>query len=221
MTPITTLTFQQIDLPQKFETISYKKARIMTLQREISLLSRYELSQKIASGAAVCLNPESKGHRVYAYIDNENLCPLAKVQFYDEKGDVMFTYPWNGKCEQLGENFRLITDIRSPLCGYEEASLIHNLQVTATEKGRVIIKAKEYGGCAPIMPRDFYTFTIYDREGKEERICGAVNWTGYTGTKPGDKGQCDCDDYCNSWMEAIATDGDKLIDHALEDSYVI
>lgn len=221
MTPITTLAFLKIDLPMRFESVSYKKAKIMTLQREVALLSRHELSQKIATGAAVCLNPESKGHRVYAYVDKENLCPLAKVQFYDEKGDVMFTYPWNGKCEQVGENYKFITDSHSPLCGYDEASLINSLQVTATDKGRVIIKAKQYGGCAPIAPRDFYTFAIYNREGKEERILGAVNWNGYTGTKPGDKGQSDSDDYCNSWMEAIATDGDKLIDHALEHTYVI
>ena len=221
MTPITPLDNLNIQLPSRFQKFSYRQARALTFQREISLLSRSELSTKISKGEAICLNPESTGHRVYVYIDNENVCPLAKVHFYDEKGDVMFTYPWDGNCEKHGENYTLVTNDHQPLCGLDNSDLIYSLQLTATEKGRIAIRSKEHGGSAPIMPRDFYAFSIYRNTGNEDRIWGAVNWTGYQGTKPGDKGESSEPDYCQSWMQAIATDGDKLIDHALEHSYVI
>ncbi len=149
--------------PIKYPSYGIDYQNFLQLQqaREQSLLTPDQVQDMILVGdpSIVCLNPTAQqDKRVYMYVDSsEEACELARVQFYGSENQLLFTYPWTGGYEggryfaNTGK-YGLVTLEGSDRYSYfGQRKETYQVQVTATESGRIAISDKSLKSRVPLV----------------------------------------------------------------------
>ncbi len=142
-------------------------------EREASILSPEDALKQIQEGKMTCISKTGAYKKVYAYVA-ENAEPLFKTQFYNEDGELIFTYPWNGKVNKYDYKTGRLEFLSSELRRMEHLSSINCF---ATESGKIMIEASAvmspFGGVAH-SDKEEYVVELYDSDAKEVHFGGSV-----------------------------------------------
>ncbi len=143
-------------------------------ERESSILSQDEVIKQIQEGKLACISKVGAYKKVYAYVA-ENANPLFKTQFYNEDGELLFTYPWNG---DLKMHYGGISG-RIEFPGFEIRQMRHIFKINcfATESGKIMIESTStMAPLGPVIPSDKkeVNVTLYNAGAKEVMFGGGV-----------------------------------------------
>lgn len=147
----------------RYKYHSKKELNDLKNKRVISILTPRQLDEKIKSGDAIKLNDLNP---FFMYVDKSGICPEACVQFYDDMGYLLWTYPWNGK----------VNLDKSLKCGFDAmAKNLKKIDVALSEQGKFVIKedVDNYYFDGSLIKS--YDFNIYNSTGKRMKFPFPIN----------------------------------------------
>ncbi len=145
----------------KYTYSDHARRKVLDLleRREKAILSKSELIEKFEDNEAFCLQKGS-GKKFYVYFDKKGVCPEAKVHFYNEDGDLMFTFPWNGGVGRY-------KTLKAPFNGL--AKNYKRIEISCTES-RILVKDLAVVSHYMAPETIDENVTVFDENGKREFV---------------------------------------------------
>ena len=151
MNNVVKLSFKDYELNNETKYLSEEEAKDLLEKREAQILTPAQLKEKVKnmSKDVRCLNPESD-KKVFIYFAKGGEETDTPVHLYDNEGNLIMTFPFNGTIEKEGKYFR-VKYVDRNLSKYSHGPIvlpsIKEFKFTATESGRIFINSirKEAG----------------------------------------------------------------------------
>lgn len=152
MNNVVKLKFKDYELVNEREYFSEEEVKELLEKREAQILTPAQLRQKVKtlSKDVRCLNPESKDKKVFIYFAKGGEETDTPVHLYDNDGNLIMTFPFNGEIAKDGNHYR-VKYVERGLSKYTHGPIIlpsiKEFKFTATESGRIFINSirKETG----------------------------------------------------------------------------
>lgn len=153
MNNVVKIKFSDYELNNETKYMSEQEAKDLLAKRDAQILTPAKLKEKLMakSKEVQCLNPESKNNKVFVYFSKGGEETDTPVHFYDNEGNLIMTFPFDGEIAQEGKHYRAKYVDRN-LSKYSHGPIIlpsiKEFRFTATESGRIFINSmrKEPGG---------------------------------------------------------------------------
>lgn len=152
-----------IDLSPFWETYSPRKIMYMIKTISFGTIFNEKFKQETNENLLQDISPKKAQKRIFMFVDKEN--PLASLQFYSQKGEFLFSYPWNCEIEQNRD--KTFTPV--PCSGLERAISIDEIKACATESGRIAIKTHFTTISTCGLIQENISTCLYDEHGKRLR----------------------------------------------------
>ena len=106
----------------------------LVANRQLSILKPEEVKKKFEKGAVWLISDPESSKRYFVYLDKSGMSPLSQVHFYDQNGELAFTYPWNGEVNKNGSiNYHPFL--------VENEQLLKSIDVFATPAGKIVVRS--------------------------------------------------------------------------------
>lgn len=135
-------------------------------RREMSILSPEKVVEKYYKGEIECLYNGTK--HLFVYMDDSGLSKESCLHFYDESGQFLWSYPWNGEIER----YKMFT------CPFNDVSkLFGRLDIKFIEGNKIVITEYSHTHKFNSIKRDESTKTMFDTNGKKlfAQTCKNIN----------------------------------------------
>jgi hypothetical protein len=138
-------------------------------KREKQILTRSQFINEVVSKSKLirCLNPESD-NKVFVYFAKEGLETDTPIHLYNNEGELIMTFPWNGEVNPSMGKYNLEyvdREVSKNAHGPVVVSPVKEFKLTATESGNIFVNTVRKGNAFNLTVQ-----TQLDYQGKRKHV---------------------------------------------------